>query len=410
MINKTETPYFPIDKLLNILEKQNNSFKLQISSFIDITYFSITKSEYINNLKMNMNEIYILTCKISKFLEESLYITNNYFDEDFFLKKKLKKLWEKNSKNKYEKKNKTDFIENEVRKNFIRNNILKTQKKNHSDEELFLKNNKNCLTKKNFLKKKCKSLESVENKKNYSKSYENIIFEDSGLSDVNNIFNKKSHENFQNENLLIRKNNIDNKSSLFDDKFLNLNINEDFLNYKKQSEFLKNPQFSNYKKSEEILKIEEILKYPKIKKDLNSYNSIFSKFKNPKKKKKIKKRGQYNIIPKSSKLEAIRIARIKSPKTASRILNISEKNIKRWLIKGVERKKGAGRKTMDPEMEKKLLVWIKNYFLENKRMPGFFEIRGRAVILSNFQKFKASKGWYDKFFVRNKGFFENLEI
>ena len=129
MINTEEVPYFPIDKLLNILSKQHNSFKLQISSFIDITYFSITKNDYIKNLKLNMNEIYILTCKISKYLEESIYTTNNYLDKDFYLKKKLKKLWEKKSLSGFKKKNKKDYIENEIRKNFIKSNILKTKKK-----------------------------------------------------------------------------------------------------------------------------------------------------------------------------------------------------------------------------------------------------------------------------------------
>ena len=51
-------------------------------------------------------------------------------------------------------------------------------------------------------------------------------------------------------------------------------------------------------------------------------------------------------------MEAIRLARIKSIKEASEIMQIPEKNIKRWMKNGPERKKGAGRKTMDPIMEK----------------------------------------------------------
>lgn len=57
-------------------------------------------------------------------------------------------------------------------------------------------------------------------------------------------------------------------------------------------------------------------------------------------------------------MEAIRIARIKSIKSASEMLKIPEKNIKRWMKNGPERKKGAGRKTMDPIMERKLLNWV----------------------------------------------------
>lgn len=47
-------------------------------------------------------------------------------------------------------------------------------------------------------------------------------------------------------------------------------------------------------------------------------------------------------------MEAIRMARIKTIKEASDMLEIPEKNIKRWIKNGPERKKGAGRKTMDP--------------------------------------------------------------
>lgn len=52
------------------------------------------------------------------------------------------------------------------------------------------------------------------------------------------------------------------------------------------------------------------------------------------------------------------MARMKSLKEASEMLGISEKNIRRWLVWGVDRKKGGGRKTVDPEMEKKLVAWI----------------------------------------------------
>ena len=64
------------------------------------------------------------------------------------------------------------------------------------------------------------------------------------------------------------------------------------------------------------------------------------------------KRGHYNICPINVKQEAIRLARIKSIKEASELMQIPEKNIKRWMKNGPERKKGAGRKTMDPIMEK----------------------------------------------------------
>lgn len=39
-------------------------------------------------------------------------------------------------------------------------------------------------------------------------------------------------------------------------------------------------------------------------------------------------------------------------KKVAKIMNIPEKNLKRWIVNGPERKKGAGRKIADMEMEK----------------------------------------------------------
>lgn len=53
------------------------------------------------------------------------------------------------------------------------------------------------------------------------------------------------------------------------------------------------------------------------------------------------------------KNEAIRLAeKCHSTRRASELLGVPEKNIKRWIRNGPERKKGAGRKTMDPNMER----------------------------------------------------------
>lgn len=52
----------------------------------------------------------------------------------------------------------------------------------------------------------------------------------------------------------------------------------------------------------------------------------------------------------------------KDLKEVSRKLNVSTKNLKRWMTKGTERKKGAGRKMQDPLMEKILLNWIEKYY------------------------------------------------
>ena len=110
----------------------------------------------------------------------------------------------------------------------------------------------------------------------------------------------------------------------------------------------------------------------------------------------------------SLKNEAIRLSKIKSVKEAADTLCITEKNIKRWLKNGPERKKGAGRKTMDPRMEHRLLDWIKDEFNRNKGLPDSKEIKSKARSFSENETFKASKGWCDKFLKRNDHLFNAL--
>ena len=65
---------------------------------------------------------------------------------------------------------------------------------------------------------------------------------------------------------------------------------------------------------------------------------------------------------------------------------------------GSERKKGGGRKRMDEEMELDLYNWCIQEGLNLGRPVTRKMIRQRALELSKFpNKFKASKGWTDKF-------------
>ena len=57
------------------------------------------------------------------------------------------------------------------------------------------------------------------------------------------------------------------------------------------------------------------------------------------------------------------------------MLQIPEKNIKRWIKNGPERKKGAGRKTMDPNMEKNLLQWVAKTYRNTGTFPDNKEIK-----------------------------------
>jgi hypothetical protein len=124
----------------------------------------------------------------------------------------------------------------------------------------------------------------------------------------------------------------------------------------------------------------------------------------------LKKRGNYKICPKEMKVEAIKLAKKTSSKEASEILGIPEKNIKRWIKNGPERKKGAGRKTMDPEMEESLLKWIEKIMYDNDGIfPESKDIKLKAKEFSSNPTFKASKGWCDKFIKRNSMLFDHFK-
>lgn len=128
--------------------------------------------------------------------------------------------------------------------------------------------------------------------------------------------------------------------------------------------------------------------------------------------KKIKnssKRGPYMIISKQLKNDAVKVAQELSIKEASNVFGINEKNIKRWILNGTERKKGAGRKKREPLMEAKLLCWIVTRFKEGNRLPNHHEVKEKAKELSELDCFKASKGWCDKFLKRNSKFFLEIE-
>ena len=66
---------------------------------------------------------------------------------------------------------------------------------------------------------------------------------------------------------------------------------------------------------------------------------------------------------------------------------------------GCERKKGGGRKTKDPEMEKHLYRW---YLTKRDAADPVTAkmIKEKAIQLTTCRDFIASKGWLDKFKIR----------
>lgn len=86
---------------------------------------------------------------------------------------------------------------------------------------------------------------------------------------------------------------------------------------------------------------------------------------------------------------------------ASKIMDVPIKNLKRWVVNGPQRKKG-GRKTHDPQMEVKLFDWIKQFKEIYNELPPRKKIKEMAIKFSRFpRRFKASKGWYEKFMIRH---------
>ena len=118
-------------------------------------------------------------------------------------------------------------------------------------------------------------------------------------------------------------------------------------------------------------------------------------------KKSRKKRGSYRKFPIQKRRQAINLAlRLKDTKKASEILNVPFKNLKRWILVGPNRKKG-GRKTKDPEMERKLTKWMIDFKSQYGDLPNCNMVKQEALKLSIFKdSFKASKGWYEKFMNR----------
>jgi hypothetical protein len=119
-------------------------------------------------------------------------------------------------------------------------------------------------------------------------------------------------------------------------------------------------------------------------------------------------RGPYRKYDERTKRHAIATAkrfRFDFKKTEEAI-GIQAKSIKRWVRDGVVRIRGGfasqgGRKVADPAMEAKLSKWLNLYFLDNGQKPSNKDIRRKAIDLSSNQnRFKASKGWLEKFIKR----------
>lgn len=114
-----------------------------------------------------------------------------------------------------------------------------------------------------------------------------------------------------------------------------------------------------------------------------------------------KARGQYNMLNLDKRNEIVTFANKFGVERAYNKFKICKSRIRRYLNNGTIRKKGGGRKTLDPDMERNLLNWIEEATKTSGSFPNRGLIKSRAKTFSKVKKFLASKGWCDKFFKRN---------
>lgn len=112
--------------------------------------------------------------------------------------------------------------------------------------------------------------------------------------------------------------------------------------------------------------------------------------------------GPYkHTYPRKFKELVVAYAEQNSVRAACKKFSVTRKNVERWCKNGLDRKKGAGRKTTNPAMEVEILAWVEDYIRREGRLPKRNYIIIRAMQYAD-GAFKASKGWCDKFLKRNR--------
>lgn len=116
----------------------------------------------------------------------------------------------------------------------------------------------------------------------------------------------------------------------------------------------------------------------------------------------VKAEGPYkHTYPRAFKEEVVSFAQTNGVRATCRKFSVTRKNVERWCKNGLDRKKGAGRKTTNPAMEVEILAWVEDYIRREGKLPKRNYIIIRASEFTD-NAFKASKGWCDKFLKRNK--------
>ena len=262
--------------------------------------------------------------------------------------------------------------------------------------------------------------------------HKNILMKNYSSNSINSEKSEKTKNYFiqKKNNDLNLKNNFeiteldDNKIYFFKEK----SVTEDFLDNKKQQNITKPEKsqiivktkkndFKDTKKKKKIVKKKKKLKNKQIFDDLSSdydkicHNSEISKNDIIQKiVQNLKEKKLNNSFPISYKKLILEMTKLFGIEKISQVTGVLKKNIKRWILKGVLRKKGAGRKITDINLENELIKWTLNNITVSGRIPKRCKIMKMARILKS-DGFKASKGWCDKFLRRNKSrFFDELRV
>ena len=111
----------------------------------------------------------------------------------------------------------------------------------------------------------------------------------------------------------------------------------------------------------------------------------------------LRKKKKYNMISPETKRRYVEMAKETDAKEVSKNFGIPLKSLKRWLMLGHERKKGGGRKLKDPEMEKKLYDWYREYHDRSQKIVTAKLVKQKALEFTKCKDFIASKGWLEKF-------------
>lgn len=139
--------------------------------------------------------------------------------------------------------------------------------------------------------------------------------------------------------------------------------------------------------------------------DYDSENEAYEpKFEERKKKVEVKvkvkreyERGKYKILDEAMKKQIVEETLHSTIVDVARKYDVSVNNICRWR-KRCDRRSGAGRKVSDTEMEGELLRWIHSQSGVISRKT----VQKKAIELGKSEGFKASKGWFERFYKRNK--------